>query len=306
MDEWRGKLALRPADLATRVFGVGVGSFPRAYFWADPGSSRPASFAYLREGGNRFLRLGSGNPLYVLQRIRPSPAQDHRLRLSLRATAANAGLNVLVCEKSLLYSARCVSKTIGATKSRDAWQNHEAAFTLDNFGASGRPVFLALYNSRDGTVVDIDRVSFMASDGVELIANGDFSGGSDRWFFVSDDHYSWYTNSLWVHVLFEQGWLGLLLLGLLVLLVLRALARTAWRGDSTSWVLLSSLAAGLTVAATDSILSAPRIALLLFLLLFVSLLHTSSSVAEVESRASVRRRSGRTRRRQIQTASVVK
>ena len=80
---------------------------------------------------------------------------------------------------------------------------------------------------------------------------------------------------MWVYVIFEQGWIALLLLALVVVLVLIQLGKQAWRGDPVSLVFLAAFMSGLTVSITDSILDAPRIALLFFLLLFASLLHTA-------------------------------
>jgi hypothetical protein len=110
-------------------------------------------------------------------------------------------------------------------------------------------------------------------DGDELVANGEFSRGSERWFFTSDDHRSWRVDNLWIHILFEQGWLGMVTFGLLLAVTLTRLGKGAWHGDSLSLVLLASLVGGLTVGLVDSIVEAPRLTLLLFLLLFVSLYH---------------------------------
>ncbi|MDA9982190.1 VanZ family protein [Gammaproteobacteria bacterium] len=273
---WEETLALRDIGLISELFGMGVGSFPRVYFWADPGPSRPASFAYASEGGNTFLRLGSGRPLYIIQRIQPNRAEQYQVRLDLRAHEDAANLSVTVCEKSLLYSLRCESETLNVSNGQRGWQTRQAGLTLRDFGARGRPVFLALYNGRAGTVVDIDNVSLQGPGGSELIANGEFASGSDRWFFTSDDHLSWHVNNVWVYILFEQGWLGLVLFALIVLLALIRLAKCAWSGDPMSLILLAALGAGLTVGMTGSILGAPRIALFLFLLLFASFLHKTA------------------------------
>jgi hypothetical protein len=68
---------------------------------------------------------------------------------------------------------------------------------------------------------------------------------------------------VWVHVLFEQGWLGLLVFAGLTALALTRLAVAGWRGQRLAWVWLASLLGLLTVGMFDSLLDAPRIATLL-------------------------------------------
>ena len=272
-EHWKNALALRDTGPAAQLFGMGVGSFPRVFFWTDPGPSRPASFAYVSEDGNDFLRLGSGKPLYILQRIRPAQNEQHQVSLNLRAAESARGLSVMICEKPLLYSQRCESIVFGVVPEEQAWLKKHAIVSLSDYGKAGRSVYLVLYNPNAGTVVDIDGISVRGVDGDELVANGEFSRGSERWFFTSDDHRSWRVDNLWIHILFEQGWLGMVTFGLLLAVTLTRLGRGAWHGDSLSLVLLASLVGGLTVGLVDNIVEAPRLTLLLFLLLFVSLYH---------------------------------
>src|SRR3546814_19237858 len=66
----------------------------------------------------------------------------------------------------------------------------------------GRPVELALLNPVDGTVLDVDDVSLIATDGAaagsELLVNGDFSANTDRSFFAADDLATWRIDNLWL------------------------------------------------------------------------------------------------------------
>ena len=55
----------------------------------------------------------------------------------------------------------------------------------------------------------------------ELLGNGDFQHGNDRWFFTSDRHHlPWHAKNLWLHVYFEQGVLGLLIFSALLVFAL--------------------------------------------------------------------------------------
>jgi hypothetical protein len=77
--------------------------------------------------------------------------------------------------------------------------------------------------------------------GRDLVANGDFSGGGSRWFFSADDHLPWHIFNLWVQILFEQGWAGVVALTAAVLISLRRLAIGMWRGNLFSATLLAAL-----------------------------------------------------------------
>ena len=48
----------------------------------------------------------------------------------------------------------------------------------------------------------------------ELLANGDFARGADRWLFTDDYHWNWRIEDQPLMTLFEQGWFGVLALGL--------------------------------------------------------------------------------------------
>jgi VanZ family protein len=291
-DHWGEVLGLRDGSVQTHLLGMGLGSFPRVYFWADPGPARPGTFSYVNEGGEAFLRLGSGRPVYLLQRLRLGAGTRYRVSVDLRAAAGAGSLAALVCEKSLLYSLNCKSESWRTPKA-DGWARQEGRLDLTELARRGRPLSLALYNGSRGTLIDVDDLSLRDEQGRELIANGGFERGQDRWFFTSDDHLSWHTKNLWVQLLFEQGWLGMLLF---MALTTSALARlvAGMRGrDAVATVLLASLASGLAVGLSDGILDAPRVALLLYLLVLTSLLHRGSAGAardEVDGRGTQGRR----------------
>jgi len=100
----------------------------------------------------------------------------------------------------------------------------------------------------------------------------------DRWFFNVDNHHPWHISNLWVSLLFEQGWLGLVLFNILLLYVLMTLGKNIFRGDIFSLVLLSSFAGFLTVSLIDSLFDSPRIAMLYYLMAFVSILQPGSGI----------------------------
>ncbi len=130
-----------------------------------------------------------------------------------------------------------------------------------------------LHNGTRGATIDITDIQLIDSDGTDIMANGDFAQGGDRWFFVSDfEHLAWHTKNLYLHVYFEQGFLGLGLFILMNGLAIYLLCSQLVRGQDFAIPVLSSLAGFLVVGFFGSIVDNPRIALLYFLILFLALL----------------------------------
>lgn len=264
-------------DLWTSLFGMGLGRFPAIYFIKQPPALRPATYSYQKEGDNLYLRLQSGSPLYVGQRIGVVPHRDYTLSLDLRSTAKNAVLRVPLCEKSLQQSFRCHwfefrMSVLGR------WEHQERKFNMrdvgDDLGRTGgfsrRPVELALYNPVRGATIDVDNVRLIDEAGTDLIANGDFSHGHDRWFFTVDNFIPWQSSNHWAQIFFEQGWFGLLAFNFLIAYALIRLLLQARQGDLFSAVLLASATGFLTVGLFGSLFDTPRMATLFYLSLFLA------------------------------------
>jgi VanZ like protein len=265
---WSDALAMRDPGLATRLFGMGLGRFPETHYWRST-EPHAASYRLGREGDDTFLRLGSGSPLYVEQFVAVQPRQDYTLSLTARSPQGVAQVSVSLCEKWLLTSARCVFQTLDVPKGA-GWQALRTSMPTGEVGGAPwyapRPVKLSIYNANPNGVVDVDQVRLVARDGTDLLANGGFSDGLDRWFFSVDEYLPWHISSVPVTVLFEQGWLGVLALGLFGCVSLwRGICQT-WRGNkATGGVLAASL--GLVIlGSVDSLVDSPRIVALLFVL----------------------------------------
>lgn len=254
---WRDTLALRDDGWMTELFGMGLGRFPETHYWrsAEP---RAAGYRLEREGNNVFLRLGTGSPLYVEQFVAVEPQREYRLRVSVRAARPEAAVTVALCEKWLLTSGQCISQTLAGPGDDKQWQTHEVVLAIGNWVA---PVKLSFFNASPARV-EIDNVEFVGSDGTAQVANGDFSHGMDRWFFVSDDHLSWHAKNLWVHLLFEQGLLGLAAVAGLTLIAAIRLARSAWGCGPAAATLFAALVAWLVESVVDSLVDTPRLAAL--------------------------------------------
>ncbi len=266
MDHWALALGLRDDGAMTGLFGMGLGSFPRAYLQAGPVDKQSGTYAFAGERGNTYLRLGGGDTLYFAQRVAVTGGQEYRLEFDARAEGAATKIETPLCEKQMLNSLRCV--WLGFDVPGDGrWHRLSRGFSSAEVGSEPPwrrpPVELFLYMPVKGGVMAVDNFRLTGPDGRDLMCNGDFGRGGDCWFFKTHSHLPWHIKNLWVHVLFEQGWVGLLLFGGLTALALYRLARAGWRGHRVAWAWLASLAGLLTVGMFDSLLDAPRLATLL-------------------------------------------
>ncbi|HRD48090.1 MAG: hypothetical protein JNK95_02445 [Candidatus Competibacter sp.] len=283
MHHWRSSLRMMDNDGLTALFGMGIGKFPVTYFWKNPTGEFPGSLRYETEGDNTFLRLGGprhprgyGEALRVGQRVDvPANTVLYTLSLRARSPAGNAELEVALCQKWLLYPFNCSGRALRI--SNPDWRNFEVVLKTDQFAFGPwyayRPIQLNLANTSQG-VLDIDNIRLQPpAAGADLIANGDFSQGNARWFFTSDRHHlPWHAKNIGLNLLFDQGWIGLMLFGLLTFLGLLAALRQARRGDRLALAALAGLLGFLLVGLFDSLLDVPRLALLYLLVLFGALL----------------------------------
>ncbi len=283
---WREALALRPPDLLTRLFGAGLGTFPRAYFLAYP--ERLDGVALLQDDGDdTVLALTGGKDVKVVQRL-PLPAhQTYRLALDYRLDDAEARLRIRLCRRQMIqpleYNDDCVTQRVSLRATAGEWQHFETRLALGDLGVGtgerGRaPLMIELANRREydlmartPSVLLLDRLSLTDSSGLEWLANGDFSAGFDRWFTLYDfNHLPWHIKNMTAHLLFEQGLCGLLsVLGLVLCAFARGIP-AARRGDPLAQALGLAVTGFLTVGAVGTLFDEPRI-LTLFLLFVLTL-----------------------------------
>jgi hypothetical protein len=272
VDHWGQALAMRDEGIVTSLFGMGLGSFPRTYQERGPLDKQPASFGFASEHGNTYFRQGSGETIYYAQRIPFSAGMNYRLEMDIRGRQGNASIDTPVCEKQMLNSRQC--EWFGFSVPGDGqWHRVSKTFSSTKVGAQDwfqrPPVELFLYNTGQGGIVDVDNIRLVDANGRDVLCNGDFSQGGDCWFFKTHSHLPWHIKNVWVHVLFEQGWVGLMLFAALIALAIYRLIRAGWRGHRLAWAWLASLVGLLTVGMFDSLLDAPRIAMLLVALLLL-------------------------------------
>jgi hypothetical protein len=265
---WRDALAMRDPGIATQLFGMGLGRFPATHYWRS-GETRAAGYQLGQEGESRFLRLGTGSPVYVEQLVPVVPGQTYTLSLRARSPAGMGRIAVSLCEKWLLTSARCVFA--GQEVAGAGWQTVSLVLPAGEVGSGpwyrARPIKLSVYNPGRAAVVEVDDLRLATRDGRDLLANGDFSAGMDRWFFSADVDLPWHVWSLPVAVLFEMGWAGVAACFGLVLVGGGRAVRWALRGNPLGAAVVAAIAGlGVISLTSGTCVDSPRFVLLVTLL----------------------------------------
>jgi len=274
---WRNALAMMDPGPATSLFGMGLGAFPRTYLARNTDGVLPTTYGFVRESGNTYLRLGTGQLFYFVQRARVDPGEQYTIKVDLRGTGSEAALTVPVCEKFILHSFECKWMRVNGQGSNGNWRSYSVSFASGQVGAPlgrfqvRRPTQLAIFNPTPQTVIDVDNVRLLDARGRDLLTNGDFEHGMDRWFFSTDSHLPWHIKNLPVQVYFEQGLLGFLAFAMLSGTALIRALRRALQGDVVALAVLASLTAFLSLGLFDSLFDEPRLTLLYFALVVLAL-----------------------------------
>ncbi len=224
--------------------------------------------------------LGSTEALRLSQRLVDLPAPGPlTLQLKLRHDRS-IKLQAEVCEKHLLYPAACVDAEqrveAPAPPAAGAWQTASLKLKGDTLGrgSGGVPRSLVFSISLGSQLnrAEIDQLSLTDSLGHELLHNGSFERGLARWYFSSDRyHMPWHAKNMAVHLLFEQGLLGLLAWLGVVGVALWRVGLGAARDHPLAPPLAAATVGMLAVGAIDSLLDMPRVAFLMLWLLVVML-----------------------------------
>jgi len=263
-------------DWSTAWFGMGLGRYPVTVYQRDLLKNRPAAYRFESERENHFLRLYPGNRLYFGQRIGGmKPFDKYQLSFTARAHGQGA-LSAYLCEKTLQYSFQCAKQSFSMAPG-DAWVEQKAEIDAGLVGAkdevggwlSVRPVEFALANGSKDAVFDVDNVRLLDSTGNNLLANGRFERGADRWFFTVDDHTPWQNWNHWVHLYFEQGWIGVLAFLCFVTYLFGRLSKQIVDGNWLASIALAAVSSFLAVGIFGFLFDTPRMALIYFLVALI-------------------------------------
>jgi len=261
--------------------GKGAGRFPANHFLVGDPKEHPGDYRLKHDKGNSYLRLtgglhlnGWGEIFRVTQRV-SEPGTPARASAQVR-TAMDIALSFEVCEKHLLYSEHCLTKAVDVKAAPGKWQSVNAELRGDDVsrGAWYAPRLLAfsVAMQKQGGMADLDQLTLSGPDGRNLLANGDFSEEMAHWFFSSDKfHMPWHMKNMFMHVLFDQGVLGLVLWVLLVGGALVHLGVGRAKAHPLAPAVAASLAGFVTVGLFDSLLDVPRLATLFYFLALIGL-----------------------------------
>ena len=283
---WRDGLALQSGGVA-RWLGQGLGRFADVYSLNGPPANRPGEIRLMAVDGAPAMRLvaasqaaGHSQLLRLSQRIARPPGLALTVALQVR-TAGPVQLYAEVCLKHLLYDDACRLGTVATLPGNTGWQTLRVDLPpgpvpVDDWFAPRLTVLsLAIENARG--VADVRSVALTDAAGRSYLHNGQFADGGARWFSTSDrNHLPWHAKNIAVHLLFEQG-----VLGLAAFLALSLAALAGLAGPLRRHPLAPALAAALVgcwvVGAVDSVLDMPRVAGWLLLLTAMALsLHLPS------------------------------
>jgi hypothetical protein len=288
---WSEAVDMMNPDWQTSAFGMGLGRYPDTYAWKNEHGEMPGSFSYETEndGSNLFLRLngpqyaiGYGEVLRMLQHVKLNGARRYLLSVDVKRTRANAGLTMAVCERWLLYPQNCISAPLKLQGADGAWRHYEVALEAGALakpsGMLHTPTQLEISTDGANAAVDIDNLSLRdPASGTELIRNGSFSYANDYWFFSSDrNHFPWHVKNFVVNTFFEQGWVGLIAMAMLLCYVAGDLTARGLHGETEAGIYLASLAGLMVVGLFDSLFDVPRLTLLFFLLITAAVMRPAA------------------------------
>lgn len=268
-----------PVGGLERWLGIGTGQYAERYFWSARQGTLPGNHRIVIDEGTRYLRLGGpthvlgfGELYRVSQRVRPGLVAPFTISMRARSVAGGH-VHVELCRKHLLYDGGCSVAELSVPAGAE-WTELTLMLPAGGLGDAGllpRMTMFSLANA-DSHVLDVDDVSLIDAQGRSLLRNGDFAAGSDFWFFSSDRHHlPWHAKNLWLHYFIEQGILGLAAFSVMFALALYRVTLGRARRDELALPLAAGLIAFGVVGLFDSLVDAPRMSVLLFLLLFLAL-----------------------------------
>lgn len=273
---WSGGLALRGDSPATTLFGMGLGTYPRIVLARKPDERFPTNFVVAQDGGYHFLSLHTGLPTYLGQKVPVRPDQQYRLFVALRSPDGKGVLSVTLCEKLLFYSAKCRDTTF-RSHIPGTWEDFGAAIStagLDEDATLGwfkGPVELALFDPVPDSTIEIGHIRMIDLQGHDILANGNFSRGTERWYLTDDQDPISRIENQYLMSLFESGALGLASLILLAGTALTGALRAMGRGDRMAAAVAAFLVAFLCSGVFDCPLAVPRLAALFYIIVFCGL-----------------------------------
>ncbi len=266
------------------LLGKGAGRFVADRFFEGPAEDHTGDYRLQANGGRPYLVLTGGHEINsfgqqfrVTQRI--SPPEGMTTATGRAHAAKDLNLMVEICAKHLLYAEECSVQRVRIKGEADpkVWQDFKVDLAMGR-GAAMRGSWLAprlitfsVSIETPDALLDIDDLQLTDARG-PLLSNGSFADGMSHWFFSSDrNHLPWHIKNLGLHVLFEQGIIGVTLFAVLLLLALWRLSFGRGKDQALAPPLAGALVGFVCVGAFDSLLDVPRVGFVFFALLLFSL-----------------------------------
>ncbi|WP_175423494.1 hypothetical protein [Inhella inkyongensis] len=262
-------------------FGVGAGRFAALYQANAPLDMQPPDYRWRHAPDGPLLRLAAGTHslaasewLRLNQHIAAAPP-DLRLRLQARA-AEPVSLRAEVCQKHLFEPIACRSQDFALATSAQGWRTFDLPLggsgELERSGPWSPGLVFSLALTQPGQRVDLRALSLQGRDGVELLRNGDLAQDLAHWFpSAHRNPWPWQLQSLPLHVLLEQGAVGLALGAWLLTLALARLGFGSARLHPLAPALAASLLGFAVLGLTETLVDSGRVAFLALTLLALGL-----------------------------------
>jgi uncharacterized membrane protein YeaQ/YmgE (transglycosylase-associated protein family) len=266
-DWWLGKgLGRLPANYAGQVEEEGFS-----------GEIQLQSEGTVGGGFNRFVTLRTPPNLAALpgvyaltQRVELAGHSKHRLSMRVRVREP-VELTALLCQRHLLYDRACQWSSARVEPHQGDWQRLELPLLgpplVADSSIPSRLFTFAISMDTPGGAVDVDNVQLTDGHGRALLANGDFSRQLAQWLPAAQSYFTpWHIDNLYLELLIERGWLGALVLGMLIVWAFAKVIWTRGPGSPMFPYLAAGLFGALVVGLVSSILDVPRVALVFYLL----------------------------------------
>lgn len=134
------------------------------------------------------------------------------------------------------------------------------------------PAVLTLHATQAGQTSHIHEVQLWDERGRQLLQNTDFSSGLSHWMPAAESYYlPWHIDNLYLDVLLELGWVGLLLLAAITCAALLAVYRGLIARDALAWAYGAASLGFLSIGALISVTEIPRVLLLALMTLLMAL-----------------------------------
>ena len=286
---WTRTLKYMDDGIGTHLFGMGVGSFPYHFFINNIGTFPLVRYSLGQDQNDHYLTLSSGGYGFN-QKISLAPDSKYTLRIRTRSNSAHAHVGVKLCHKHILYSERYMPscpRVIIRHKTAGEWQQHEHVFESRGLGRWGLfywPTTMIMGYVHPERPIDITDVQLIDAKGRNILNNGRFVHGTDRWIMVTNwEHLSWHPKNMFLYLYFEYGLIGLGVFLILVSAALLRQLRELRQGSSMAPFLIAAISSFMLVGLFGTLLDVPRVATLFYLVVTAAMIDKAMLRAPIHS-----------------------